>query len=60
MPYTYFLGRAWTVATPPTELEMYVDVPFVRHGDLSHLHKLAKAVNAYYGMGWQKLAPWRR
>jgi hypothetical protein len=45
--YGQFLARAWILAERPEQLERYIDVPWLRVGDLYYLHKLAETAKAY-------------
>jgi hypothetical protein len=45
--YGQFLARAWVLGEKPEELERYLDVPWLRLGDLYRLHMLAETLRAY-------------
>lgn len=45
--YSHFLARAWVLGQKPQQLEKYVDVPWLRQGDLYYMHKLAETIKAY-------------
>jgi hypothetical protein len=52
--YTQFLARAWVLGESPEQLERHLDVPWMKVGDLYHLHKLAETIKAYRGTQWAK------
>jgi hypothetical protein len=45
--YGQFLARAWILGERPEQLERYIDVPWLKTGDLYYLHKLTETVKAY-------------
>ena len=45
--YGQFLARAWILGEKPAQLERYIDVPWLKTGDLYYLHKLTETVRAY-------------
>lgn len=47
--YQLFLARAWALGEKSGDLEKYIDVPFLRVGDLYHIHKLAETIRAGKG-----------
>jgi len=49
----HFLARAWILGERPEQLERYLDVPWLKLGDLYHLHKLAETIKAYRGVAWE-------
>jgi hypothetical protein len=51
--YGHFLARAWVLGEKPEQLERYLDVPWLKLGDLYHLHKLAETLKAYRGVTWE-------
>lgn len=55
--YTQFLARAWILDEAPDKLERYLDVPWMKVGDLYHLHKLAEAIKARRGTRWVRWTP---
>jgi len=50
--YGHFLARAWVLGEKPEQLERCLDVPWLKLGDLYHLHKLAETIKAYRGVVW--------
>jgi hypothetical protein len=50
--YGHFLARAWVLGEKPDQLERYLDVPWLKLGDLYYLHKLAETIKAYRGVVW--------
>jgi len=55
--YGHFLARAWILGDKPEQLQRYIDVPWLKLGDLYHLHKLTETIKAYRGVTWQPLSP---
>ncbi len=51
--YGHFLARAWVLGEKPGQLERYLDVPWLKLGDLYHLHKLAETLKAHRGVTWE-------
>lgn len=45
--YGQFLARAWILGERPEQLARYVDVPWLKTGDLYYLHKLVETTRAY-------------
>ena len=45
--YSLFTARAWILGENPENLRRYVDVPWLKAGDLFYIHKLAETLKAY-------------
>jgi len=45
--HSLFTARAWILGEKPDELRRYVDVPWLKAGDLFYIHKLTETIKAY-------------
>jgi len=52
--YYIFLGHAWVMNEDGPALARYIDVPWVRLGDLYYFSKLAETIKAYRGARWER------
>jgi len=48
-----FLVQSWLLDAKPQALEAWLDIPWVKVGDLYYLQKLAETIRAYRGVQWQ-------
>jgi len=58
--HNLFMAEAWILGEKPQTLERYIDVPWLKQGDLFYIHKLTEAIKAYRGVTWpagQRSAP---
>jgi len=52
--YGLVKARAWVLKENGAALERYVDVPWVKTGDLFYMHKLAETIKAHRGVTWRR------
>ncbi len=52
--YSQFLARAWALGEPAEKLESFLDVSWMKRGDLFYIHKLAATVKRYRGIEWRR------
>lgn len=50
--YQLFLAHAWIFLDDAKALASYIDVPWVKRGDLYYMHKLAETMAAEQGWDW--------
>ena len=50
--YSLFTARAWVLREPAEGLQRYVDVPWLKVGDLFYIHKIAETIKACRGSRW--------
>jgi hypothetical protein len=51
--YQVFLAKALLVDEVPEKLTGYLDIPWLHHGDLFYIHKIAETIKAYRGIVWE-------
>ena len=50
--FQMFIAKTLIQEAEPQQLAIYVDIPWLREGDLFYVHKLAETIKAYRGTVW--------